>query len=126
MDDICLETRNDLIEFLKNNKKEYVIIKFSAVWCNPCQKIASFVYQKINAMNARLSHRFDFIEVDVDECFDLFAFLKQKKMVKGIPTIFLYAKKVYTTYDQDKYYIPQASISGSNETEIEKVLNLVN
>jgi thiol-disulfide isomerase/thioredoxin len=126
MDTICLETRDDLVKFLKENKKEYVILKFSASWCRPCQQIAPFMKEQIKSMNDKYSHLFDYVEVDVDECFDLYAFLKQKKMIKGIPTIFLYAKKIYSGYDTDKYYIPQASISGTNQNEIQKVLNLVN
>ena len=60
-----------------------------------------------------------------DECFDLYAFLKQKKMINGIPAIFLYSKKIYKNVEDNKLYIPQASISGTKEDQIKKVLHLI-
>ena len=49
--------------------------------------------------------------VDVDECFDVYAFLKQKKMISGIPTLLAYKKG-------NTFFAPDASISGTNESDI--------
>jgi hypothetical protein len=51
------------------------------------------------------------MEVDVDECFDLYAFLKHKKMVNGIPVFLAYAKGITNG--------PIASITGASLPDIE-------
>jgi hypothetical protein len=50
-------------------------------------------------------------EVDVDECFDLYAFLKHKKMVNGIPVFLAYARGMNEG--------PIASITGASIPDIE-------
>jgi hypothetical protein len=50
-------------------------------------------------------------EVNVDECFDLYAFLKHKKMVNGIPVFLAYAKGMNEG--------PIASITGASIPDIE-------
>lgn len=130
MDDIELETRDDLITYLKSNKYEYVILKFSADWCKPCKKIAPFIdsliNEKIEHFNKKgIKDKFIFITVDVDECFDLYAFLKKKKMINGIPSIFLYSKNLYSKVTESEMYIPNGSISGTNESQIRNLLNYI-
>ena len=46
-------------------------------------------------------------------------------MINGIPAIFLYSKKIYKNVEDNKLYIPQASISGTKEDQIKKVLHLI-
>ena len=41
--EIILENRNDLKNFLKNTKYEYVVLKFYADWCKPCKFISPYV-----------------------------------------------------------------------------------
>ena len=43
IEDICLDTRDDLIQLLKESKYEYIILKFTAKWCNPCKIIQPYV-----------------------------------------------------------------------------------
>ena len=93
-----LETRQDLVSHLKNTKYEYTVMKFTASWCAPCQKIQPDLDNILENMSSKFSNnpdKFQYISVDVDENFDLYAFLKSKKMVRGIPTIFLYKKENY-------------------------------
>ena len=126
--EIILENREDLTEYLKTTKYEYVILKFTATWCNPCKVVDPFIENLITEKENEFKeqpNKFLYIKVDVDDCFDLYSFLKAKKMVRGIPTIFLYAKHMYTNNDESKMYIPQASISGTNEGEISKVLSCI-
>ena len=129
-EEVILETREDLTFFLKNTPYEYVILKFYADWCKPCKKITPFVErlidEKTNKFESQgVKNKFIFVSVDVDECFDLYAFLKRQKMINGIPAIFLYSKKIYKQNDEKKMYIPQGSISGTNESEISKVLDFI-
>jgi thioredoxin 1 len=65
-----------------------VIFKFSAPWCAPCQKIAPQVEAWFHKMPANVQT----IVIDVDESIDLYAFMKSKKMLKGIPALLMYKK----------------------------------
>jgi hypothetical protein len=46
-------------------------------------------------------------------------------MINGIPAIFLYSKKIYQKNDEAQIYIPQASISGTDERKISQVLDFI-
>ena len=104
------ESRHEFIDFVKNTcKQKHLIVKFSAGWCGPCKKIYNYCVEKFNSMDKSMCVC---IEVDTDDSFDIFAFLKQKKMVQGIPTIFLYR------IGKDNY-IPDESVSGTNIDELD-------
>jgi hypothetical protein len=51
-------------------------------------------------------------DIDVDECFDLYSFLKSKKMVNGIPAILAY-------YKNNLNYIPSDSVLGANAEQVD-------
>jgi thiol-disulfide isomerase/thioredoxin len=130
METIELETRDDLIALLNTSKYQYIVLKFTADWCGPCKKIQTFVdtlvENKISTLNEEQKKDiFLFIEVNVDECVDLYAFLKKKKRINGIPSIFLYKKSIYTTVDNEYKYIPQYSISGTNENSIQRIFDMI-
>ena len=123
-----LETRQNLIDHLKSTNYEYTLMKFTASWCGPCQKVQPELNQILDEMNTKFSNtpnKFEFFQVDVDDNFDLYSFLKSKKMVKGIPTIFLYKKTSYTANEPEHIYVPQSSISGTNIENIRALFSLV-
>ena len=128
IEEVILETRSDLVKYLKETKYEYVVLKFHADWCAPCKvigpKVKDMVIKKAEQLKAH-ENKFIYIEVDVDECFDLYAFLKSKKMVRGIPTIFLYKKEIYSKSEESQIFIPQSSISGAKENDIQNLINLI-
>jgi thioredoxin 1 len=99
-------TRADFATLMDNNPG-ILIFKFTANWCGPCKLIKDYSYNKSN----ELSDHITMLEVDVDECFDLYAFLKHKKMVNGIPAFLAYAKGMNEG--------PIASITGANLPELE-------
>ena len=100
--------RNDFLRILKENNG-LLIFKFTASWCKPCQTIKNEVDAHFKNVSSATVQCF---EVDVDECFDLFAFMKTKKMMKGIPTLMAY--KMGTTS-----YAPDESISGADIQEVD-------
>ena len=99
--------RDVFMELLKINPGVF-IFKFGAEWCNPCKKIKKFVDKVSLVLPTNVMYIY---RVDVDECFDLYAYLKQKKMVSGIPAMLAY-KAGNTTY------APDASVSGIDDTEL--------
>ena len=104
--------RNIFFELLKINPGVFVF-KFGAEWCKPCQMIK----KQINDISLVIPDNVMYIyNVDVDECFDVYAFLKQKKMISGIPTLLAYKKG-------NTYFVPDASISGINENDINNFFN---
>ena len=104
--------RNIFFELLKINPGVFVF-KFGAEWCKPCQMIK----KQINDISLVIPDNVMYIyNVDVDECFDVYAFLKQKKMISGIPTLLAYKKG-------NTYFVPDASISGTNENDINNFFN---
>jgi thiol-disulfide isomerase/thioredoxin len=103
-----IQTRNDFIKLLEKNPG-LIIVKFGATWCGPCKRIKPvldgfFLSSPDNVLCC---------DIDVDECFDLYSYLKSKKMVNGIPVILCYKKGNIS-------YIPDDSITGSDPIELDK------
>jgi len=108
-----IDNRQQFHEILCQNK--IVVIKFGADWCGPCKKIKDLFYNKIMNLNSQILVG----DVDVDESFDVYAFLKSKKMVNGIPVILAYKAN-------NESFIPDLSVTGTNETEIINFFNEIN
>jgi hypothetical protein len=98
-------------EFFKclHNNPGRIIIKFTAEWCGPCNKIKKMVDEHIhrNINNPKIQ----FYILDIDTNFELYAFLKKKKMISGIPAILCWNKS-------NIYYIPDDFISGTDKEQI--------
>ena len=88
----------DRATFLKNlaETPNHTVLKLTATWCGPCKAIAEYT----RLASLQLPANVDLIECDVDESFDLYASLKQKKMVNGIP-VFLFYKNGNATLISD-------------------------
>ena len=104
------EFQGNRTEFLNllNENPGVMIFKYTADWCKPCQTIKKEVDEHFLHIS---SPKIKCYEVNVDDNFDLFAFMKTKKMMKGIPMIIAY--KQGTTS-----FVPDDSISGTDITEI--------
>ena len=95
----------DRAAFLKHlaETPNHTVLKLTATWCGPCKQIAEYTRQSSLCLPANV----DLIECDVDDSFDLYASLKQKKMVNGIP-VFLFYKHGNATLISD------ASVTGAD------------
>jgi thiol-disulfide isomerase/thioredoxin len=97
-------------DILKNNPG-IVIVKFGATWCGPCKLIAKRVHELMHTIMNVYKEKVVCYDIDVDDCFELYAFLKSKKMVNGIPAILVWDIGNLT-------FIPNDSAIGSNVNEI--------
>jgi thiol-disulfide isomerase/thioredoxin len=96
----------DFSEILKQNDG-IVVLKFGAEWCGPCKKIEQQVYAVFSQMPMNVQP----IIVDVDESFELYAFLKSKKIVRSIPTLLCYEKGNVS-------YVPDDVVVGASVDEM--------
>jgi thiol-disulfide isomerase/thioredoxin len=106
-------TRDVFFELLKMNPGVFVF-KFGAEWCAPCKAIKKYI-DNVSLVLPN-NNTIYIYSVDVDECFDLYAYLKQKKMVSGIPSLLAYKKG-------NSYFVPDASISGTSESDLNHFFN---
>ena len=90
------------------NNPGLIIIKFGAEWCKPCKLIQNQVekYMQNSPDNVQCCI------IDIDEDFEVYAFLKNKKMVNGIPNVLCW-------YKNNIKYIPDDIVTGANSNEIE-------
>jgi thiol-disulfide isomerase/thioredoxin len=93
-------------ELLQSNPG-VIIIKFGAEWCGPCKKIAGLVDSWFKQMPDTVQP----VIVDVDDCFEVYGYLKSKKRVNGVPVILCYYKGNLT-------YIPDDTVIGADEKQI--------
>jgi thiol-disulfide isomerase/thioredoxin len=102
----------DRYEFLNllDRNPGLMIFKYTAEWCKPCQSIKKEVDTHFKNISGQKVVCF---EIDIDKCFDLFAFMKTKKMIKGVPTLMAYKMG-------SNNYIPDDSISGADVNEVNK------
>ena len=84
-----------------------LIIKFGAEWCGPCKKIDPLVYDWMSKMPPSITCAI----IDIDDNFEIYAFLKTRKMVNGVPAILCY-KKGNTSW------VPDNSVIGANEVQV--------
>lgn len=102
-----VETRQDFLKLLQNNPS-IIVVKLGATWCGPCKKIK----QVCEAFFLSGPNDAIYLDLDVDTSIDVYAFLKTKKMVNGIPALLCYAKG-NTSYASD------IAISGTDPKDLD-------
>jgi thiol:disulfide interchange protein len=65
---------------------KHTLIKLTATWCGPCKTIKTLTIQRVSM----LPQSIECYEVDVDASSDMYAYLKQRRMVNGIPAFLFY------------------------------------
>jgi thioredoxin-like negative regulator of GroEL len=94
--------RKEFVELLQKNKGVIVVL-FSATWCKPCQTLKPYLGAKL----ATLPSTVTVVNLDVNQSNDLYAHLKSKKQVRGVPVALAYKKGNLTPY-------ADRSVSGAN------------
>lgn len=102
-----IPNRSDFLSLIQNKDRGLLIVKFTAEWCNPCKTIKSSVDDFFKYSPPEVIC----CDLDVDINFDIYAFMKSKKMVNGIPCILAY-KPGNTTFVPDFY------VSGTSKSEL--------
>ena len=100
--------RNQFLDALTVNPG-IIIIKLGAEWCGPCKTIHGLVYKCFQQMPDNILCA----DIDVDKNFDLYTFLKSKRMVNGIPAILAY-------YKDNTSYVPSDSVVGANPMKVQE------
>ena len=98
--------RDEFLQLLTVNPG-LIVIKYGASWCGPCKRIAPL----IDAFFMTSPNTVICADIDVDESFDLYSFMKNKRMINGIPAVLCY-KKGNTSY------IPDDMITGADPNEL--------
>lgn len=110
-------TKEQLVNFQNNAPyPQQVIIKFEAEWCKPCQQIKNLC----NDLSSRLNDNVGYVVVDIDENIELYAYLKTKKQVKGVPTLLsFYAGK----RENSEWFLPNDSVVGGDNNAVINFFN---
>jgi len=101
------ETRDVFLNLLKVNPC-IILMKLGATWCGPCKQISHIV----NAFFAHSPSNVICADIDVDQSFDLYSFLKHKRMVNGIPAILCYKRG-------NTGYVPDDIVTGTDPVKLD-------
>lgn len=104
---------NDLQKYQKENKNRFILVKLGATWCGPCKKISPLCNKYFDLLPSNV----DVYDIDVDDELDLYMALKRKKMLSGIPALYMWECGIEER-DMNHWFIPDDSVSGSDENEV--------
>ena len=105
------DDRHHFMECLKENPG-VILIQFTANWCKPCREIKPHIEKKI----LECPDNIIYCQLNVDENSELYAFMKSRRQVNGIPAFLAYYKGNLTPF-------ANISISGSNIGSIDNFFN---
>jgi thioredoxin 1 len=103
-----LRDRKQFAELLQANPG-LIIIKFGADWCGPCRLIEPDVMSGFHSMPENVQC----VIVDIDVSVDLYAYLKMKKMVNGVPVLLCYKKGNLS-------FVPDEAIGGPDSVKLQR------
>lgn len=108
-------TPTDFLQLQTNAKNSIIVIKFGAEWCGPCKVIKPTCEQWAK----KLPPHVIYADIDIDNNSDLYSAFKNKRMLRGVPTILAFN----TNNKRDQWYIPDSSVEGGNIVEVSKFLS---
>lgn len=101
-----IANRDAFFRLLEHNPG-LIILKLGSSWCGPCKKIEKSVHGFFASSPPEVVCG----DIDVDQSFDFYSFLKSKKMVNGIPVLLCYKKGNNT-------FIPDDMITGADSEQL--------
>jgi thiol-disulfide isomerase/thioredoxin len=101
-----IASREAFVTLLQNNPG-LIILKLGAEWCGPCKTIKSAVHGFFASSPPEVVCG----DIDVDNSFDFYSFLKSKKMVNGIPVLLCYKKG-------NSSFIPDDIVTGADPQQL--------
>ena len=88
-----------------------VFVQFTASWCGPCKRISPLVTSFFQENSGKILC----CRLDVDENADLYAYLKRKRLINGIPCLYF--------YDKSNHGLPPTgTVAGGNESRVASFL----
>lgn len=113
----------EAIKDVEENGK-VLVIKFSAKWCKPCQRCKPLCEEWFSKMPENVI----LVELDIDDQIDIYATLKSRRMISGIPAILAWYPE--SDHDHDPWYVPDDIVNDSAAPGInqffERVLEVAN
>ena len=106
-ENVLTEMSKEVFAYELANNQGALVIKFGAEWCGPCKQIASLV----NSRMAQFPPTIKGAVIDIDDNFDIYALLKSKRVVNGVPVILCYKKGNLTA-------VPDNVVVGADVTQI--------
>lgn len=106
-----IEDRHKFMDLLRVNPG-LIIIKLGAAWCKPCHRIRDVVHGYF----AQTQDDVLCCDLDVDDNFDVYAYLKSKRMFEGIPTLLAYKAGNQT-------FLPDQQVTGANPQALQEFFN---
>ena len=89
-----------------------LLVKFTATWCKPCKKLSPILDPILrDYSNAGVTVHV----IDVDECEKLYAALRTKKRINGIPALMCFFAPNQTIYPDD-------SVTGTDVAQLNRLL----
>jgi thioredoxin-like negative regulator of GroEL len=104
----------DLQQLQKNAVGTIIVVKFGAEWCKPCKLIKPTCEEWLKTCSSRIIYA----DIDIDESLELYMSFKNKRMIKGVPTIFAFD----TRKSRDQWYIPDDSVIGGDVEAVKAFL----
>lgn len=99
--------RNEFQMLIKQNMNGILVFKLGADWCGPCKRAKPLIYDLAEKMPKNVT----ILDIDVDDSFDLYAWLKSRKQVNGIPALLAY-------YPKNETYASDYAVTGGDHTTI--------
>jgi thioredoxin 1 len=75
----------ELLEQASRDGKS-TIVKLGAAWCAPCSRVEPLFYDFME----KYRDQFCWVVIDIDESYEIYSFLKSKRVVHGIPAFLRY------------------------------------
>jgi len=91
-----------------------LVVKYGATWCGPCRTIDPI----LNMAYTKLPSNVQVVVVDIDDCMDVYSFMKNKRMLNGVPALTAYVRG-------NTSYVPDYGVTGADMPRIQQFFERV-